>query len=59
MMMQRVSASHSLRTRLLGLLFAAIALTALIQALVTYRTARSEADDIFDQHMQQMAQSLR
>lgn len=57
--MQRVSAPHSLRTRLLWLLFAAVALTALIQALVTYRTARSKADDIFDQHMQQMAQSLR
>lgn len=29
------------------------------QALVAYRTARSEADEIFDHHMQQIATALR
>lgn len=52
-------APHSLRARLLLLLFVAIMLTAVAQALVAYRTARAEADDIFDYHMQQMAMSLR
>lgn len=50
---------HSLRTRLLWLLLVAILLTAVAQALIAYRTARAEADDIFDYHMQQMALSLR
>ncbi len=51
--------THSLRTRLLWLLLAAIVLTAAAQALIAYRTARAEADEIFDYHMQQMALSLR
>ena len=50
---------HSLRTRLLRFLFAAIVLTAVAQAVVAYRTARAEADELFDYHMQQMALSLR
>jgi two-component system, OmpR family, sensor kinase len=50
---------HSLRTRLLWLLLAVIVVTALVQALVAYRTARAEADEIFDYHMQQTALSLR
>ena len=50
---------HSLRTRLLWFLLAAITLTAVVQAVIAYRTARSEADEIFDYHMQQMAMSLR
>jgi two-component system OmpR family sensor kinase len=50
---------HSLRTRLLWFLLAAITLTALAQAVIAYRTARSEADELFDYHMQQMAMSLR
>ena len=50
---------HSLRTRLLWLLLVAIGLTALVQGLVAYRSARVEADAIFDYHMQQMALSLR
>jgi two-component system OmpR family sensor kinase len=52
-------APHSLRARLLWLLLIAIVLTAVAQALIAYRTARAEADDIFDYHMQQMAMSLR
>lgn len=51
--------SHSLRTRLLWFLLAAISITAVAQALVAYRTARSEADEIFDHHMQQIATALR
>jgi two-component system OmpR family sensor kinase len=59
--MQRAlaTAPHSLRTRLLAWLLAAIALTAAVQAAVAYRTARREADAIFDYHMQQAAQLLR
>ena len=49
----------SLRARLLWFLLAAIVLAAGAQALVAYRTVLKEADDIFDYHMQQMAQSLR
>lgn len=50
---------HSLRARLLWLLLAVIVVTALVQAIVAYRTARAEADEIFDYHMQQTALSLR
>ena len=50
---------HSLRARLLWLLLAVIAVIALVQAFVAYRTARAEADAIFDYHMQQTALSLR
>ena len=50
---------HSLRTRLLGLLLLAIVVSALAQGVVAYGTARAEADQIFDYHMQQMAMALR
>jgi len=50
---------HSLRTRLLWFLLAAISVTAVAQALIAYHTARAEADEIFDYHMQQTAMSLR
>jgi len=49
----------SLRARLLWFLLAAIALATLLQGWVAYRSARVEADQIFDYHMQQMALSLR
>ncbi|WP_157267404.1 ATP-binding protein [Azohydromonas aeria] len=49
----------SLRARLLGLLLAAIVLTALAQGWTAYATARAEADQVFDYHMQQMALALR
>lgn len=49
----------SLRARLLAFLLIAIVLAGGMQAIVTYRTALSEADAIFDYHMQQMALSLR
>ncbi|WP_298231494.1 histidine kinase dimerization/phospho-acceptor domain-containing protein, partial [uncultured Azohydromonas sp.] len=50
---------QSLRARLLWLLLAAIVLTALAQGIAAYGTARAEADQIFDYHMQQMALALR
>lgn len=55
----RLEPPHSLRTRLIWFLLAAIVFTALAQAVIAYRTARAEADEIFDYHMQQMALSLR
>lgn len=55
----RLTPPHSLRTRLLWFLLSAIVVTALAQAMFAYRTARSEADEIFDYHMQQMALALR
>jgi two-component system OmpR family sensor kinase len=49
----------SLRARLLVSLLAAILLTALAQGWSAYRTARAEADQLFDVQMRQMAMSLR
>ena len=51
--------SHSLRARLFWFLLAAIILTAGAQAIIAYRTALTEADEIFDYQMKQMAMSLR
>lgn len=51
--------ARSLRARLLWFLLGAIVLAAGTQAFVAYRTVLKEADQIFDYHMQQMAQSLR
>lgn len=55
----RITTPRSLRTRLIWLLFVAIFLTAVVQALIAYRTAHTEADAMFDYHMQQMAMSLK
>ncbi|WP_029000897.1 ATP-binding protein [Azohydromonas australica] len=55
----RIRLPQSLRARLLWLLLAAIVLTALAQGIAAYGTARAEADQIFDYHMQQMALALR
>lgn len=49
----------SLRARLLVFVLLAILATALLQAALAYRAARAEADELFDYHMQQTAQSLR
>ncbi|MGE0802425.1 MAG: ATP-binding protein [Lautropia sp.] len=49
----------SLRGRLLGSLFVVIALAALLQGVIAYRTALAEADQLFDYNMRQMALSLR
>jgi two-component system OmpR family sensor kinase len=51
--------THSLRGRLLWFLLAAITMAAFAQAMIAYRSALSDADQIFDYHMQQMAMSLR
>ncbi len=51
--------THSLRGRLLWFLLAAISIAAIAQAVIAYRSALSDADQIFDYHMQQMALSLR
>ncbi|WP_372659744.1 ATP-binding protein [Hydrogenophaga sp.] len=53
------ASTHSLRRRLLWSLLLAIVLTAAVQAMLAYRAARAEVDEIADYHMQQMAQSLR
>ncbi|MCB2017728.1 MAG: sensor histidine kinase N-terminal domain-containing protein, partial [Hydrogenophaga sp.] len=49
----------SLRARLLVLVLLAILTTALLQAGLAWRAARSEADTLFDYQMRQTAQSLR
>jgi len=51
--------AHSLRARLLVLLFSAVVLTATVQALVAYRTSLDQTNEIFDYQMEQMALSLR
>ncbi len=51
--------SHSLRGRLLWFLLAANSIATLAQGSIAYRTSLSDADQIFDYHMQQMAMSLR
>lgn len=57
--MARPPKTLSLRARLLGFLLGAIVLAAGVQAAFAYRTVLREADQIFDYHMLQMAQSLR
>ncbi|GKT26013.1 ATP-binding protein [Acidovorax sp. SUPP3334] len=53
------SPAHSLRARLLWFLLGAIVCTALLQIVLSYRSALREADEIFDYHMEQMAMALR
>jgi two-component system OmpR family sensor kinase len=50
---------HSLRARLLVLLFSVVLLTAAVQAFVAYRTSLDQTIEIFDYQMEQMALSLR
>jgi two-component system OmpR family sensor kinase len=49
----------SLRDRLLLFVVLAILATAMLQAALAWRTARTEADALFDYQMQQTAQTLR
>ena len=51
--------THSLRKRLLWFVLAAIFLAALLQAATAYRGALQQADSMFDEHLRQMARSLR
>ncbi|MEO6321270.1 MAG: ATP-binding protein [Polaromonas sp.] len=53
------AASHSLRRRLLWFVLVAILLAAVLQAVTAYRGALRQADAMFDDHLQQMARSLR
>jgi two-component system OmpR family sensor kinase len=59
MAVPKVNVSHSLRGRLLWFLLAAITMAAVAQAMIAYRSALHDADEIFDYHMQQVALSLR
>ncbi len=52
-------ASHSLRRRLLWFVLLAILLVAVLQAVTAYRGALQQADALFDDHLQQMARSMR
>jgi two-component system, OmpR family, sensor kinase len=55
----RAAAPHSLRRRLLWLVLATIAIVSLLQASSTYRTALQQADAMFDDHLQEVARSIR
>ena len=54
-----LASSHSLRRRLLLSVMTAIVLAALFQAVSAYRGALTQADEMFDYHLQQMALSMR
>lgn len=51
--------AHSLKARLLWFVLAAILLGAVLQATTAYRSALQQADAMFDDHLQQVARSLR
>jgi len=51
--------THSLKARLLWFVLAAILLGAVLQATTAYRSALQQADAMFDDHLQQVARSLR
>ena len=51
--------THSLRQRLLWFVLVAILLAAVLQAATAYRSALQQADAMFDDHLQQVARSLR
>jgi two-component system OmpR family sensor kinase len=51
--------THSLRKRLLWFVLVAILLAAVLQAATAYRSALQQADAMFDDHLQQVARSLR
>lgn len=51
--------THSLRKRLLWFVLVAILLAAVLQAVTAYRGALRQVDAMFDDHLQQMARSLR
>ena len=54
-----MTGTHSLKRRLLGFILVAILLAAVLQAVTAYRGALRQADALFDDHLQQMALSLR
>ena len=52
-------ASHSLRGRLLWFVLIAIFVVAVVQGISAYRGALQQADAMFDDHLQQVARSMR
>ncbi|MDB5963574.1 MAG: periplasmic sensor signal transduction histidine kinase [Polaromonas sp.] len=54
-----VGATHSLRARLLWFVLLAILLVAVLQSITAYRGALRQADAMFDDHLQQVARSMR
>ena len=54
-----MAASHSLKARLLWFVLVAILLAAVLQATTAYRGALQQADAMFDDHLQQVARSMR
>ena len=54
-----MNSTHSLKRRLLWFVLVAILLAAVLQAVTAYRGALRQADALFDDHLQQMARSLR
>lgn len=50
---------YSLKSRLLGYVFGAIAITAAFQVFMAFQTTIHETDELFDYQMQQVAFSLR
>ena len=54
-----VGAQHSLRARLLWFVLLPILLVTIIQAITAYRGALQQADAMFDDHLQQVARSMR
>ena len=57
--MNKPAASHSLRGRLLWFVLIAIFMVAVVQAISAYRGALQQADAMFDDHLQQVARSMR
>lgn len=51
--------THSLKARLLWFVLAAILLGAVLQATTAYRSALQQADAMFDDHLRQVARTLR
>ena len=51
--------AHSLKRRLLWFVLIAIGLAAVLQAVTAYQSALQQADAMFDDHLQQVARSLR
>ena len=55
----KTAASHSLRQRLLWFVLVTIFMGAVLQAITAYRGALQQADAMFDDHLQQVARSMR
>jgi two-component system OmpR family sensor kinase len=56
---KNIGAQHSLRARLLWFVLLPILLVTVLQAITAYRGALQQADTMFDDHLQQVARSMR